>query len=219
MSAAKKSPAAAGAGVLDRRHDLAIVHKPVAELIPYARNARTHSDAQVEQLVGSMQQFGWTNPVLLDEGGTIIAGHGRVMAARKLRLKDVPCIVLPGLTATEKQALVLADNKLALNSGWDNELLLMELGEIAESGMDLNIVGFSQPEMDALLGQVDVPDLMDPTDGEGQTQGEGQPMLAWGKTRVPLTAEEIARLDRAYADHVAIQGVSFGFIRSLIVGR
>jgi ParB-like chromosome segregation protein Spo0J len=109
---------------IDNRRDLQIVHLPLDELIPYARNARTHSDAQVAQIAGSMREFGWTNPVLIDEDHSIIAGHGRVLAARKLKLTDdIPCIVLAGMSDAQRRALVIADNKLAMNAGWQTDLL------------------------------------------------------------------------------------------------
>lgn len=129
---------------------LQIEYRKLESLIPYARNARTHSDAQVAQVAASIKEFGWTNPVLIDETGGIIAGHGRVMAARKLGIDDVPCIVLAGLSDVQRRAYVLADNKLALNSGWDNEMLALELSELGEEGFDLELVGFSQEEIDAL---------------------------------------------------------------------
>jgi len=210
---------ASGSARLDARTDMAIVHRPIAELVPYARNARTHSAAQVKQIGKAMKRFGWTNPVLIDEHGGLIAGHGRILAAESLGLTDaIPTITIAGLSDDEKKALVLADNRIALNAGWDNDMLLMELGDIIESGIELDEMGFNQAELDALLGDKNT-DLMDPTDGEGQTQGESQAMLSWGKTKVPLTAEEIAMLERAYADHTAIQGVSYGFVRTLMGKR
>lgn len=134
------------------RGKMEISHRPISELLPYARNARTHSDAQVAQIAASMMHWGWTNPVLIDERGMIIAGHGRVLAARKLKLTDdIPCIVLDGLSDIQKQALVLADNKLTMNSGWDDEMLVMELGELSEAGFDMDTIGFSAGEIEALL--------------------------------------------------------------------
>ena len=120
---------------------------PVESLIPYARNARTHSDAQVAQIAASIKEFGFTNPVLIDSGNGIIAGHGRVMAARKLGMSEVPCIELAHLTDTQKRAYILADNKLALNAGWDDELLSLELGELKELDFDLELTGFSLDEI------------------------------------------------------------------------
>ena len=119
-----------------------IEYVQIDSLIPYARNSRTHSDAQVAQIAASIKEFGFTNPVLIDKDGGIIAGHGRVMAARKLKLADVPCIRLGHLTDTQKRAYVIADNKLALNAGWDAEALRVELGDLDASGFDLELTGF-----------------------------------------------------------------------------
>jgi len=124
----------------------------IEELIPYTRNARTHSDAQVAQIAASIKEFGWTNPVLIDGEKGIIAGHGRVLAARKLGMSEVPCIVLSHLTQSQKRAYILADNKLAENAGWDLELLKIELGELDEDEFDLSLTGFEDAEIDALLG-------------------------------------------------------------------
>jgi len=120
-------------------------------LIPYARNSRTHSDAQVAQIAGSIKEFGFTNPVLIDEDGGIIAGHGRVLAARHLRLNEVPCIKLSHLTDAQKQAYVIADNKLALNAGWDFDLLKIEVSELSSMDFDLSLLGFDSIELNALL--------------------------------------------------------------------
>ena len=122
----------------------------IDKLIPYARNARTHSDEQVAQIAASIREFGFNNPVLIAEDDTIIAGHGRVMAARKLNLSEVPCLRLSHLTETQRKAYILADNKLALNAGWENNLLSIELTELADSGFDITLTGFTQEEMDAL---------------------------------------------------------------------
>lgn len=127
----------------------------LSSLIPYARNSRTHSDAQVAQIASSIKEFGFTNPVLVDEQGGIIAGHGRVLAAQKLNYAEVPAIVLSHLTETQKRAYVIADNKLALNAGWDDEMLRLEFAELSEAGFDLEMTGFSLDEIDALqIGEI-----------------------------------------------------------------
>ena len=126
--------------------------RAVADLVPYARNARTHSDEQVAQIAASIREFGWTNPVLLDGESGILAGHGRVLAARKLAMGEVPCIVLAHLTEAQRRALVIADNKLALNAGWDEELLRVELAELKAAEFDLGLVGFNDAELAALGG-------------------------------------------------------------------
>lgn len=128
-----------------------ITVKKVADLIPYAKNSRTHSDAQVAQVAASIKEFGWTNPILIDGDNGIIAGHGRLMAARKLGMEEVPCIELNGMTENQKKAYIIADNKLALNSGWDVELLGLELGALQEDGFDLSLVGFDANELATLL--------------------------------------------------------------------
>ena len=125
---------------------LKIEQRAIEALIPYARNSRTHSDAQVAQIAASIREFGFTNPVLVDKDGGIIAGHGRVMAARKLGLKDVPCIALGHLTDAQKRAYVIADNKLALNAGWDEELLAVEFSDLLSEGFDLELTGFAPGE-------------------------------------------------------------------------
>jgi ParB family chromosome partitioning protein len=127
-----------------------IEHVEIESLIPYARNSRTHSDAQTAQIAASIKEFGFTNPVLIDQEGGIIAGHGRVMAARKLKLAEVPCIRLGHLTDTQKRAYVIADNKLALNAGWDNEMLQVEFADLTELGFNLDLTGFSSDEINAL---------------------------------------------------------------------
>ena len=123
---------------------------PVESLIPYARNSRTHSDAQVAQIAASIKEFGFTNPVLIDEADGIIAGHGRLLAARKLGMAEVPCLRLGYLSEIQKRAYVIADNKLALNSGWDDEMLALEFSELADLGFDLDLTGFSPEEIDGL---------------------------------------------------------------------
>ncbi len=127
-----------------------IVRRKVEDLIPYARNSRTHSDTQVAQIAASIREFGWTNPVLLDGASGIIAGHGRVLAARKLGMAEVPCIELSHLSEAQKKAYIIADNKLALNAGWDDELLAIEFAELADAGFDNLLTGFTQDEIDAL---------------------------------------------------------------------
>jgi DNA modification methylase len=127
-----------------------VERRPVGQLVPYARNARTHSDAQVAQIAASIREWGWTTPVLVSEDGTIIAGHGRVLAARKLAIESVPVMVARDWSEAQKRAYVIADNKLALNAGWDEALLGLEIGELRDLGFDLDLVGFSDLELSAL---------------------------------------------------------------------
>ena len=128
-----------------------ITQKKVTELIPYVKNSRTHSDEQIAQIAASIKEFGWTNPILVDGSNGIIAGHGRLMAARKLGFKEVPTIELADLTETQKKAYIIADNRLALNAGWDNEMLTIELNDLLADGFALEILGFDTKELNALL--------------------------------------------------------------------
>lgn len=122
----------------------------IESLIPYARNARTHSETQVAQIAASIREFGFTNPVLIDADDGIIAGHGRVLAARKLGLETVPVIRIDYMSEAQKRAYIIADNKLALNAGWDDELLALELGELRQFGFDLSLTGFNDAELKKL---------------------------------------------------------------------
>lgn len=130
--------------------EVKINYMSVEGLIPYSNNSRTHDDAQVAQIAASIKEFGFTNPILIDDEKGIIAGHGRLMAARKLGLTEVPCIELSGMTAAQKKAYIIADNKLALNAGWDNDILAIEFDALKEMGFDLNLTGFSIDEIDGL---------------------------------------------------------------------
>ena len=140
---------------------LKITYKPVTDLIPYARNSRTHSDAQVAQIAASIREFGWTNPVLLDGDNGIIAGHGRVMAAQKLGETQVPTIELGHLNPNQKRAYIIADNKLALNAGWDEQMLALEIQDLKDVGYDLELLGFDLNELQS------IDDEEEPQDTEG----------------------------------------------------
>jgi DNA modification methylase len=137
---------------------------PIDKLIPYAKNSRTHSEEQVAQIAASIKEWGFTTAVLVDESGSIIAGHGRLMAARKLGLASLPVMVAKGWSDAQKKAYVLADNKLALNAGWDNDLLALELAELGDLGFDLELTGFSDEEIKALMPVEVEEGLTDPDD-------------------------------------------------------
>ena len=130
-----------------------VTQKKVTELIPYVNNSRTHSDEQVAQIAASIKEFGWTNPILIDGDNGIIAGHGRLLAARKLQMTDVPTIELKDLSESQKKAYIIADNKLALNADWDKDLLRIEIEELVADDYELSKLGFNQEELDALLGE------------------------------------------------------------------
>jgi DNA modification methylase len=140
---------------------LNITYRKVEDLIPYVNNSRKHSDQQVAQIAASIKEFGWTNPILVDKDKGIIAGHGRLMAARKLKMGDVPTIELSHLSDAQKKALVIADNKLALNADWDTQILSLELSELQDIGFDLDILGFDANELNALLEPEEVEGLTD----------------------------------------------------------
>lgn len=145
---------------------LKIEYRKVSDLLPYARNARTHSDAQVSQLAASIKEFGFNNPVAIDADGMILCGHGRVMAAQKLHLTEVPTVCLSHLSDTQVKAYILADNKLALNAGWDNDMLKVELEDLKDSDFDLNLTGFSDDELKDILVEDPTEVQEDNFDGE-----------------------------------------------------
>jgi ParB-like chromosome segregation protein Spo0J len=130
-----------------------VERRPVAGLIPYARNARAHSEEQVAQIAASIREWGWTMPVLVDERDEIIAGHGRVLAAQRLGLAQIPVMVARGWSDAQKRAYVIADNKLTLNAGWDAALLTLELGDLKEAGFDLGLTGFLDGEIGELFAR------------------------------------------------------------------
>lgn len=138
-----------------QKENLKVVYRNVSELIPYARNARTHSDEQIERIANSIKEFGWTNPILIDGENGIIAGHGRILAARKLGIEKVPTIELSGLTEAQKRAYIIADNQLALDAGWDEDILKLEFAELEKEGFELSKTGFSDEEINELMADLD----------------------------------------------------------------
>lgn len=181
---------------------------PIEDLHPYERNARTHTPEQVDQVAASITEFGWTNPVIIDGSNGIIAGHGRVLAAKKLGMADVPTIRLRDLTDAQKRAYIIADNQLALNAGWDQEILQTELIAIADMGFDLSIIGFEGNELDEMLGdrtpegttdEDEVPDApITPTTQPGDVWILGDHILICGDSTKPETFEELMQGDQAH---------------------
>jgi site-specific DNA-methyltransferase (adenine-specific) len=157
--------------------DIQVEWLNVAQVTPFARNSRTHSDEQVAQVAASIKEFGWTNPILIDESGTIIAGHGRLMAAQRLGADRVPTITLGHLTDAQKRAYVIADNKLALNAGWDQELLAIEVEELLGEGFNLDLTGFGEDEINSLLAEANKVE-------DGLTDADDAPELP----TIPVTA-------------------------------
>jgi DNA modification methylase len=190
-----------------------IIKKPIDSLIPYAKNARVHDEAQIAQIAGSIKEFGFNNPVLIDKDNGIIAGHGRVMAARKLGLTEVPTILLDHLNETQRKAYILADNRIAINSTWDNEMLSLELMDIKDD-VSLAMLGFSVDELDALLnptqltdGLTDedaVPDVPEePTTKLGDIYQLGNHRLMCGDSTSIDAVEKLinnAKIDLCYTD-------------------
>ncbi|PPU88486.1 DNA methylase N-4, partial [Xanthomonas albilineans] len=135
---------------------LQLHYRPVDSLIPYARNAKQHSQAQVAQIAASIREFGWGAPILIDGQNNVIAGHGRLLAARQLDMIEVPVVALDHLSDTQRRALILADNKIGENAAWDDALLGIELSELQDAGFDLGLTGFSPEEWEALIAGDDV---------------------------------------------------------------
>jgi DNA modification methylase len=203
--------------------DIQVEWREVAEVTPYARNSRTHSDEQVAQVAASIKEFGWTNPILIDESGTIIAGHGRLMAAQRLGSDRVPTIMLGHLTDAQKRAYVIADNKLALNAGWDQELLAIEVEELLGEGFDLDLTGFGEDEINSLLAEAnkvedgltdadDAPEVPEiPVTATGDVWVLGRHRVICGDSTVLDTADKVTQkqpVDVVFTDPP--YGMSYG---------
>jgi DNA modification methylase len=188
---------------------------PLDRLLPYARNARTHSSAQVDQIAASMREWGWTNPILADERGSILAGHGRLAAAQKLGFTDVPVMVARGWSEAKKRAYVIADNQLALKAGWDEEMLAAELTDLRDLTFDLDLIGFDEKELSRLLGpggavdgEDDVPDVPEqPVSVAGDLWILGYHRLLCGDA---TEANAVARLLEAVRPHLMITDPPYG---------
>jgi len=195
---------------------LTIDYRPLSDLIPYARNARTHCDAQVAEIAASIREFGWTNPILVDGDNGIIAGHGRLLAARKLGMIEVPVIELSGLTEAQKRAYVLADNKLALNAGWDDELLALEIGDLASLGFDLSLTGFSEDEIAALTsrGTVGLTDADEVPETPKEAASRAGDVWIMGRHRLvcgdSTNAEDVERSLAGVKPHLLVSDPPYG---------
>tara|TARA_R110000744_G_scaffold26904_1_gene65979 strand:+ start:3963 stop:5231 length:1269 start_codon:yes stop_codon:yes gene_type:complete len=178
-----------------------VERRKIGSIIPYARNSRTHSDVQVSQIAASINEWGFTNPILIDIDGEIIAGHGRLLAAQKLGLKEVPCITAVGWSDAQKKAYVIADNKLALNAGWDNDMLAIEFGELKDLDFDLDLIGFDldelaiilkEPETEGLTDQDAVPETPEvPITIEGDVWVMGKHRLICGDSTMIDTVDKV----------------------------
>ena len=181
---------------------LKVSYRRIEDLIPYARNARTHSDDQVARIAGSIKEFGWTNPILVDGGNGIIAGHGRLAAARKLGMSEVPVIELDGLSDVQKRAYIIADNKMALDAGWDDELLKIEFEDLKIEGYDLDKTGFSEVEIGNVLNgwDSDIPELDE--DGEPDTSS---------RIVLKIAAEDEAQAKEVITNALEAAGIGYEY--------
>jgi|TARA_R110000796_G_scaffold148262_6_gene265126 ParB family chromosome partitioning protein len=189
------------------------VVKKISELKPYESNSRLHAQEQITQIMKSITTFGFTNPVLIDELGGVIAGHGRLEAATRLELSEVPCIVVTGLDQHKKAALVIADNKIAENATWNYDALKSELGFLSDFDFDLTLTGFNDDELDNLLeelsGDLNSLDMSD-------SRGVGMDYLVFGKNKVEISSEDFDELSLRLKQHIDSCGTTFGFVQRLI---
>ena len=173
----------------------AIERRPLAALVPYARNARTHSDEQIAQIAASITEWGWTMPILVDEGGMIIAGHGRVLAAARLGIGEVPVMIARGWSDAQKRAYVLADNKLTLNAGWDEGLMRLEMSDLAGMGFDIPLMGFDAEEIASFGIGIDATDM--PALSDADRSSFRQMTFTLHESQIPAVLEAIARAKAA----------------------
>ncbi|EJI8779179.1 ParB N-terminal domain-containing protein [Escherichia coli] len=192
---------------------LKIEYLPVGKLLRYAKNSRTHSDEQVEQLVNSIREFGFTNPVLIDEKNELIAGHGRLAAAEILEMDKVPAIRLSNLSEKQKKAYRIADNKLALNAGWDMQLLAEEVKELMDDDFDIDLLGFNDAELDEMLRDEQPQEEDDNSSPVVQIK-----YLSIDKERIPATDMEIALLLDVYRQYHDAHETHEGFVQYLANG-
>jgi ParB-like chromosome segregation protein Spo0J len=188
---------------------------PVDQVVPYARNPR-RNQGEIAKVAASLREFGWRQPIVVDSEMTVVVGHTRLAAAISLGMTEVPIHVAAGLTPAQVKAYRLADNRVGEEAQWDAQLLQLELGDLKDESFDQVLTGFSETELTNYLHLGEESDLVDPTDGAGQTAGEPQNTLNWGDKAVPLTQEEVALLERAYAKHTTKHGVAHGFVRQTL---
>jgi hypothetical protein len=186
----------------------------VEDLIPYARNSRTHSERQVAEIAASIREFGFLSPIIVDGEQGIVAGHGRVLAARKLGLEVLPAIEASHLTDAQRRAFVIADNKHALNAGWDFDLLKVELQDLKGLDFDLGLTGFSVGELDAFFPTDEVD--FAPEDGDESAPGTDSAMLVFGRRRVPMNEQEAEDLEALFVEYSEGFGTSYGFVGWLV---
>lgn len=196
-----------------------ILQKKISTLKEADVNARVHSEEQIDQIAASMAAYGFTQPILIDEKNILIAGHGRLAAAKRLNMESVPCIVLSHLTPDQKRAYAIADNKISLNSKWDEEILKTELAGLQGDDIDLSLLGFSEFELNTLL-TIDDEDMesLSAGDGESSTGEQGDVLRVLGH-QIPLDTQDKALLKNAIEGYLAENGTLFGFAGKLIQGK
>lgn len=194
---------------------LKIENMPLADLVPYAKNARLHSGQQIDQLVLSIKEFGFYNPALIDENNILIAGHGRVQAAKLAGLEEIPVIRLVGLTDAQKRALRIADNQLPLNAAWDIDLLMEEVQSLQLDDFDLDILGFDDDMLETLLPD-DTDDVDISGDNEEARSGVDVKYLTIDKEKVPITDDEVALMMNELNRYIEKYGSTYGFVKKLL---
>lgn len=193
---------------------LKIEYLAVSELVPYANNARVHGGQQLEEIVASIKEFGFTNPILIDDDNILIAGHGRIKAAKLAGLDKLPCIRLAGLSEAQKKALRIADNQIPMNASWDMDLLMQEVQELDLAEFDLSILAFDEKMLDSLLDDNDLVDLDSGT--EESKKDDGRKYLRIDKEKVPITEEEASKLIKVLNDYIDKYGTTVGFAKKLL---
>lgn len=184
--------------------------------MPYANNARVHAGKQIEEIVASIKEFGFTNPLLIDENNILIAGHGRIKAGKLADLSELPCIRLTGLSSDQKKALRIADNQIPLNASWDMDLLMQEVQDLDIAEFDLSILAFDEKMLETLLD--DGSEIID-IDGTAEQSNDNKiKYLRIDKEKVPITDDETSQLIKALNDYVDKYGTTVGFAKSLIGG-
>lgn len=208
---------------MKKRNDLNVIEVPIEDLIPYANNARTHSDEQIAQIASSIKEFGWTNPILIDADNGVIAGHGRLAAARKLKMDKIPAISLKDLSESQKKALIIADNKLALNSGWDDKLLKIELSELKDLNYEMKLTGFSDDELAEIFGAAESDETDDDvyskkTDAPTYTPSDEKPPIVelydeerYQKLVAEIRAADLSAEDQDFLLLAAARHVAFNY--------
>lgn len=196
---------------------LKIEYINIMDLVGYGRNARTHSEDQIQQLIDSINEYGFTNPVLIDENNILIAGHGRTEAAKQIGMQEIPVIRLKDLSENQKKALRISDNQLALNAGWDFQLLAAEISDLQSVDFDIDLLGFDDEFLEDILAG-DTDKLEDDQDEEGDSPQVKIIRMKFGSNEVEISAEELGRLETKLIQYVDANEFTSGFATWLMNG-